>query len=93
MQMGAGSVGHHSRPHQGAVARCGPRLVPGLAYQLGILFASPTNQIEDALRDKFGYCWALAGFEIAVMIALAIVTWAGKEQKGKLFAVAATGDS
>ena len=64
-------------------------LVPGLAYQLGILLASPTSNIEHKLRDKFGYSWALAGFEIAVMLALAIVTWAGKEQKGKLFAVAA----
>src|SRR4051812_21252238 len=61
-------------------------LVPGLAYQLGILLASPTSNIEHKLRDKFGYSWALAGFEIAVMLALAVVTWAGKEQKGKLFA-------
>ena len=36
-------------------------LMPGLAYQLGILFASPTNSIEYALRDRFGYSWALAG--------------------------------
>jgi MFS transporter, SHS family, lactate transporter len=61
-------------------------LVPGLAYQLGILLASPTSNIEHKLRDRFGYSWALAGFEIAVMIALAVVTWAGKEQKGKAFA-------
>jgi SHS family lactate transporter-like MFS transporter len=61
-------------------------LVPGLAYQLGILLASPTSNIEHKLRDKFGYSWALAGFEIAVMLALAVVTSAGKEQKGKLFA-------
>ena len=61
-------------------------LVPGLAYQLGILVASPTSNIEHKLRDRFGYSWALAGFEIAVIIALALVTWAGKEQKGKVFA-------
>jgi len=65
-------------------------LVPGLAYQLGILFASPTSNIEHKLRDKFGYSWALAGFEIAVMIALAIVTWAGKEDRGKEFAAIQT---
>ena len=63
-------------------------LVPGLAYQLGILLASPTSNIEHHLRDRFGYSWALAGFEIAVIIGLAIVTWAGKEQKGKMFAAA-----
>jgi MFS transporter, SHS family, lactate transporter len=62
-------------------------LVPGLAYQLGILLASPTSNIEHKLRDRFGYSWALVGFEVAVILALALVTWAGKEQKGKVFAV------
>ncbi|MBA3912488.1 MAG: MFS transporter, partial [Acidobacteriales bacterium] len=36
-------------------------LVPGLAYQLGILFAAPVNTIEYALREHVGYAWALAG--------------------------------
>jgi len=36
----------------------------GMAYQLGILFAAPTNTIEYALRERFGYQWALAGFEV-----------------------------
>ena len=35
------------------------RLMPGLTYQLGILFASPTNNVEFALRQRFGYQWAL----------------------------------
>src|SRR5256885_75888 len=61
-------------------------LVPGLAYQLGILIASPTSNIEHKLRDLFGYSWALAAFEITVIIALGVVTWAGKENKGKIFA-------
>ena len=60
-------------------------LVPGFAYQLGILFASPTNNIEYALRDHFGYRWALAGFEIATIIGLAIVVWFGREAHGKEF--------
>ena len=42
--------------------------MPGLAYQLGILFAAPTNTIEFALRDKLGYAWALASFEIVTII-------------------------
>lgn len=63
-------------------------VVPGLAYQLGILLASPTSNIEHKLRDRFGYSWALVGFEVAVILALAVVTWAGKEQKGKIFAAA-----
>jgi SHS family lactate transporter-like MFS transporter len=60
-------------------------LVPGLAYQLGILFASPTNTIEDALRDRVGYSWALAGFEIAVIAVLVVVLLMGTEQRGRSF--------
>ena len=38
-------------------------LVPGLAYQLGILFAAPTNNIPNSrYGDRVGYQWALAGF-------------------------------
>ena len=60
-------------------------LLPGLAYQLGILIASPVNNIEYGLRAHFGYAWALAGFE-AVNIALLIVVLAlGSERKGKQF--------
>src|SRR5207237_142830 len=42
-------------------------LMPGLAYQLGILIASPVNSIQHALRDRVGSSWALAGFEIVTM--------------------------
>jgi MFS transporter, SHS family, lactate transporter len=60
-------------------------LVPGLAYQLGILLAAGTNTIEYALRDRFGYRWALAGFETATIISLAIVVICGREAHGKRF--------
>ena len=60
-------------------------LMPGFAYQLGILFASPTNNIEFALRDKFGYQWALAGFETVNILILAIVVALGTEKKGRSF--------
>ena len=60
-------------------------LVPGLAYQLGILIAAPTNSVEFMLKEHVGYQWALAGFEI-VTIAVLIVTIAlGKERKGRSF--------
>ena len=60
-------------------------LVPGLAYQLGILIAAPTNTVEFMLRGRVGYQWAIAGFEI-VTIAVLIVTIAlGKERKGRSF--------
>lgn len=60
-------------------------LVPGLAYQFGILFAAGTNSIEYALRDKLGYSWALADFEIANIALLIIVLALGSERKGKSF--------
>jgi SHS family lactate transporter-like MFS transporter len=60
-------------------------LVPGFAYQLGILFASGTNSIEYALRDHYGYRWALAGFEIVTILGLAVVVWFGREAHGKQF--------
>jgi len=60
-------------------------LMPGLAYQLGILFASPTNSIEYALRDHVGYQWAIAGFEIVTICALAALLWFGAEDHGKVF--------
>jgi SHS family lactate transporter-like MFS transporter len=62
-------------------------LVPGLAYQLGILVASPVNSIEYALRDHFGYARALAGFEVANIILLTLVVGLGPERKGQEFLV------
>ena len=64
-------------------------LISGLAYQLGILFAAPTNNIEYALRDWVGYQWALAGFEIAT-VALAVIVLLGREARGKIFTRPAT---
>ncbi len=62
-------------------------LVPGFAYQLGILFAAPTNNIEYALRDLLGYRWALAAFEIATIVLLGITVALGSEKRGKSFVV------
>jgi MFS transporter, SHS family, lactate transporter len=64
-------------------------LLPGLSYHLGILIAAPTNSIEYALRDHVGYGWAMAGFEIAVIVIGGIVIAFGREQKGKDFLAAA----
>jgi SHS family lactate transporter-like MFS transporter len=60
-------------------------LMPGFAYQMGILIAAPTNTIEYALRDRYGYGWALAAFEIVNIVVLATVIALGKENKGKSF--------
>jgi SHS family lactate transporter-like MFS transporter len=60
-------------------------LMPGLAYQLGILLASPTNSIQYALRDRVGYQWALAGFEIVTVVVLSVLLWRGKENHSRSF--------
>jgi len=60
-------------------------LMPGLAYQLGILIASPVNSIQHALRDRVGYSWALAGFEIMTIAVLAVVLLSGREARGRSF--------
>ena len=60
-------------------------LMPGLAYQLGILFASPTNSVQYALRERFGYSWALAGFEVVTILSLTILLWLGAEEHGRSF--------
>src|SRR5262249_16226160 len=62
-------------------------LMPGFAYQLGILFAAPTNNIEYALRDKFGYAWALAAFEIANIFLLGTVVPLVPHPKPTLFVI------
>jgi len=60
-------------------------LMPGLAYQLGILFAAPTNSIQYALHVRFGYQWAIAGFEIVTILTLATLLWLGSEAHGRSF--------
>jgi SHS family lactate transporter-like MFS transporter len=60
-------------------------LMPGLAYQLGILLASPTNSVQFALHHRFGYQWALAGFEVVTIVALAVLLLRGTEAHGREF--------
>jgi MFS transporter, SHS family, lactate transporter len=60
-------------------------LMPGFAYQLGIVLAARTNSIEYWLRDQRGYPRALATFEIANIVLLIIVVALGSEQRGKSF--------
>jgi SHS family lactate transporter-like MFS transporter len=60
-------------------------LFPGFVYQLGVLFGSPTNTVEYALRDHVGYQWALTIFESCTIVALMIVFALGPERKGRVF--------
>jgi SHS family lactate transporter-like MFS transporter len=68
-------------------------LMPGLAYQLGILLASPTNSIQFALHERFGYQWAMAGFEIVTILTLAILLWLGTEAHSRSFVRAVQSDA
>lgn len=60
-------------------------LLPGLAYQLGILIAAPINSIEYALGAHFGYAWALASFETVNIAVLIVVLSVGSERKARSF--------
>jgi MFS transporter, SHS family, lactate transporter len=60
-------------------------LMPGLTYQLGILFASPTNSIEYALRDRVGYQWAIAAFEVVTILTLTVLLLLGSERHSRSF--------
>jgi SHS family lactate transporter-like MFS transporter len=60
-------------------------LFAGLVYQLGVLFASPTNSIEYALRGIMGYKWAIATFEAAILVMLIFLFAFGPERKGRSF--------
>jgi SHS family lactate transporter-like MFS transporter len=60
-------------------------LMPGLAYQLGILLASPTNSVQYALRDTIGYRWAIAAFEIITIFTLSLLLFFGREAHNRSF--------
>ena len=60
-------------------------LVPGLAYQMGIVLAARTPVVEYGLRNRVGYSWALAGFEIFTIVVLGIIVAFGPERRGRSF--------
>lgn len=60
-------------------------LFPGFVYQLGVLFASPILPLQNFLRIKLGYPWALCLFETLVIISLLVIFGFGPEKLGKDF--------
>jgi SHS family lactate transporter-like MFS transporter len=60
-------------------------LVSGLAYQMGTLLGARAPVAEFALSARYGYRWALAGFEIFTILALIVILALGKERKGRSF--------
>jgi SHS family lactate transporter-like MFS transporter len=94
MQMGVQGVWGVIPVHLNELAADSARgLMPGLAYQLGILFASPTNTVQYALREHFGYSWALAMFELVTILCLAVLLWRGAEEHGRSFVQQAHNES
>jgi MFS transporter, SHS family, lactate transporter len=65
-------------------------VMPGLAYQLGILLASPTNSIQYELHIHFGYRWTIAGFEVVTILTAAALLWRGSESHSRSFARSAS---
>ena len=57
-------------------------LSSGVAYQLGVLFASYAAFGEALIAETFGYQAALAGVAAIVMITAAIVILLGRERMG-----------
>ena len=60
-------------------------LFPGLVYQLGVLAGSPSVGIEYALRNHFGYRWAITLFECCVIVSLFFIFAFGPERRGRSF--------
>ena len=53
--------------------------MPGLSYQLGILFAASIPYVESVLGERFTYTQAMGGLMAAVFILGAIVIFLGPE--------------
>jgi SHS family lactate transporter-like MFS transporter len=58
-------------------------LFAGFVYQLGVLISAGAPSIEDILHVRFGYSWAIAGFEIAVIATLLLLIAFGPEKHGQ----------
>lgn len=66
-------------------------LLPGMAYQLGILFAAPVSMVEFALGRHFGYAPAMAGFIAVTLLLGAAAVGFGPERRGADFLAAGAG--
>jgi SHS family lactate transporter-like MFS transporter len=60
-------------------------LFPGLAYQLGILFAAGAPWFEALVAAKVGYAAALGAVAAVVLVGGAVVVALGKERAGESF--------
>ncbi|ORW33074.1 sugar transporter [Mycobacterium paraense] len=63
-------------------------LYPGVTYQLGNLLAAFNLPIQERLAESHGYPFALAATIVPVLIAVAFLTWIGKDATGIRFGTA-----
>jgi len=63
---------------------------PGLAYQMGIVFASSITYIEAVLGEHFSYALSMGMLAALVTIAAAVVVSLGPEAKGVAFGATRT---
>jgi SHS family lactate transporter-like MFS transporter len=63
---------------------------PGVTYQLGNCLAAFNLPIQESLADAHGYPFALAVTIVPVLIAVAVLTALGKENRGVEFGTEAT---
>jgi SHS family lactate transporter-like MFS transporter len=64
---------------------------PGLAYQLGVMFAASIPYVEAALGERFTYTQAMGGLVALVFVISFIVVLFGPEAKGVSFRKASHG--
>jgi SHS family lactate transporter-like MFS transporter len=60
-------------------------VLPGLAYQLGVLVSSSVGYIEAVVGEHFSYATSMGGLAAVVLLVGAIVIWAGPEARGVSF--------
>ena len=65
-------------------------LYPGVTYQLGNLLAAFNLPIQERLAESHGYPFALAATIVPVLIAVATLTFIGKDATGVRFGTAET---
>jgi SHS family lactate transporter-like MFS transporter len=57
-------------------------LLPGFAYQCGILLAGTISTVEAALAERMSYAWAMATVAVLAFSLAATAALLGKEEKG-----------
>lgn len=60
-------------------------MFPGVVYQLGALISSPVAPLQNWMRTRMGYPWALTAFELGVIAVLVLMLLMGPEKKDRDF--------